>query len=100
MTIGGEEVWTWLKKAPLPVVLSLCLTSFTVLATWLYAVEGEQAKQAVAVAEAKKDAEQAKKAAEGMDAKLEKANEKLDKLLEAVIEMKAEQKAAKKKEKQ
>jgi len=99
MTIGGEAVWDWLKKAPLPVVLSLCLSSFSVLATWLYAVESEQGKQAVAVAEAKKDAEQAKKAADSMDAKLEKANEKLDKLLEAVIEMKAEQKAAKKEKK-
>jgi hypothetical protein len=95
MSFVNSETWAWFKTAPLPVVLSICLTSFTVLGTWSYAIEQKQAADSTKVAVAAEKAEQAAKAAEKAEQKLDKANEKLDKLLEIVAEVKAEQKSKK-----
>jgi hypothetical protein len=86
MTIGGEAIWDWLKKAPLPVVLALCLSSTGLLGTWLWAVDKEQSEQKTAVAVA---AEQAKTAADTA----KKMDEKLDKVLEAVLAIQLQQAA-------
>lgn len=95
MTVGGEAIWDWLKKAPLPVVLAISLSSTLVLGSWLWAVDGKagDAAQAAAVASESKRA---------VEQRVQKMDEKLDKLLEVVLELKAEKKvadeAAKKKE--
>lgn len=93
----NSETWEWLKTAPLPVVLSICLTSFSLVGSYAYSIDKAaqkhvvEEKATVAVA-----AEQAKTAAEiarNMDGKI-------DKLLEAVLKMQAEREAEKaKKEK-
>ena len=93
----NSETWAWIKTAPLPVVLSICLSSFTVLGSWSYAIEKKQAEDSTKVALAAQKAEQAAAAAEKAEQKLDKANEKLDKLLEIVAEVKAEPKAKKEK---
>lgn len=97
MSFVNTETWAWFKTAPLPVVLSICLTSFTVLATWSYAIEKRQAENSTKVAVAVEQAAQAKAAADSADKKMDKANEKLDKLLEAVLTIQAEAKAKKEK---
>lgn len=87
MTIGGELIWDWLRKAPLPVVLAISLSLSAAIGTWVYAVDATAttaAKDAAVAVEGKR--EQARR--------LEKIDEKLDKLLEAVVELRAEQKKA------
>lgn len=96
MKLISDESWNWLKTAPLPVVLSMCLTSFSILGAWLWSVEKAQAQQKTEVAVAVEQAKQAQQSATKAEQKLDKANEKLDKLLEAVVSMKA---AAEEKEK-
>jgi hypothetical protein len=86
MTLISDDTWKWLKGAPLPVVLSMCLTSSSVLAAWVYAVEKEQEAQKAPIAVAAEQAKTAVEIAKGLDAKI-------DKLLEIVLEMKAEKKA-------
>jgi hypothetical protein len=88
MTFINDDTWKWLKTAPLPVVLSMCLTSSGILATWLYAVDKEQSEQRAAVAVAAEQAKTAAEIAKGMDAKV-------DRLLVIVLEMQAEKKAEK-----
>lgn len=91
MSFINSETWAWFKTAPLPVVLSICCSSFVVLGSYAYSIDEaaqkhvSEEKAAVAVA-----AEQAKTAAEiakGMDGKL-------DKLLGIVLKMEAEKAAA------
>ena len=81
-----DETWKWLRTAPLPVVLSICLTTSGGLATWLWAVDKEQSEQKADVAVA---AEQAKTAADTA----KKMDEKLDKVLEAVLAIQLQQAA-------
>ena len=95
-----NETWEWVKTAPLPVVLSICLTSFTMVGSYAYSIDKaaqeheKEERAAVAVA-----AEQAKTAAEVAKA----MDGKIDKLLQIVIRMEAEKaaedKAAKKEKK-
>lgn len=93
----NSETWEWFKTAPLPVVLSLCLTSFMVLGSYAYSLDKKQQEQKVTVEVAVAKAEQAEQSAERSENKLDKANEKLDKLLEAVLTIQAEAKAKKEK---
>ena len=99
MTLPTEETWKWLRQAPLPVVLSICLLSSTILGSWVYAVEQKQNEQKTAVAVAAEKAAVAAETAKRAEDKLDKANDKLDQLLEAVIRVKAELDASKKKAK-
>jgi maleate cis-trans isomerase len=85
-----EVTWEWLKTAPLPVVLSLCLTSFMVLGSYAWSIDNEVKEQKAVVAVA---AEKAKVAAE-VAIKIE---EKLDKVLELVSHIAIEQAVAKSK---
>jgi len=84
--VTTDETWKWLRTAPLPVVLSICLTTSGGLATWLWAVDKEQDEQKATVAVA---AEQAKTAADTA----KKMDEKLDKVLEAVLAIQLQQAA-------
>ncbi len=97
MSFINSETWAWFKTAPLPVVLSICLSSFGILATWSYANEKKIAEQKAKVEVAVAAASAAKDASERAEDKMDKANEKLDKLLEGVLKLQAE--AAAKKEK-
>ena len=95
-----NETWEWVKTAPLPVVLSICLTSFTLVGSYAYSIDKAQQRHAVeekaAVAVAAEQAKTAAEIAKGMDGKI-------DKLLQIVIRMEAdkaaEDKAAKKEKK-
>lgn len=89
MTIGGEAVWDWLKKAPLPVVLAISLSSTVFLAGWLYAVDDK-------ASEAAKDAAVAASAKVAEARRVEKMDEKIDTLLKIVLEIQAEKAAEKK----
>lgn len=80
----NTETWAWFKTAPLPVVLSICLTSFTVLGTYAWSIDEKVSEQKAVVAVA---AEKAKVAAE-VAIKIE---EKLDKVLELVSHIAIEQ---------
>jgi hypothetical protein len=89
MTIGGEDIWNWLRKAPLPVVLAISLSSTLLLSGWIWAVEGKAADAATA-------AQVAQESKRDQSRRIEKIDEKLDKLLEAVVELKAVSKEEKK----
>lgn len=92
----NTETWAWFKTAPLPVVLSICMSSFLILGSYAWSIDNEVKAQktdvAVAAERAKVAAEKAKDAAETT----KRVEEKIDKLLEAVIEIKVEKKKEKK----
>ncbi len=95
----NSETWEWFKTAPLPVVLSICRSSFTILGTYAYSLDQAQQKHiaeekaSVAVA-----AEQARTAAETAK-RVENKIDKLTEVLQAVAIEQAVAKAEKKKEK-
>jgi len=80
----NSEMWEWLKTAPLPVVLAICLTSFAVLGTYAWSIDGKVGEQKTVVAVA---AERARVAAEVSV----RIDEKLDKVLELVSHIAIEQ---------
>lgn len=95
MTIPANPIatlWQWVARAPLPVVLAFVL----VLASWVWAIDNEQANQkataAVAAVEAKNAAARASDAA----ASAKRVEDKLDKLLEIVLKEQAEKAAEEK----
>lgn len=93
----NEETKKWLISAPLPVVMSLCLSSFMVLGTYAWSIDSEVKQQktdiAVAAERAKVAAEKAKDAADTT----RRVEDKIDKLIEAMLETKAIEKAKKEK---
>jgi len=72
------DVWSWLRTAPLPVVLAFTL----LLAGWVWAVEDKIDKKAIEQAAMQQKLEDAAKM-------LDKADQKLDKLLEVVTQLSA-----------
>ena len=89
----SNETWSWIRTAPLPVVLAISLSMSGMLATWVWAVEKEQGQQATAVAVATVEAHNAVMVANRLDDKLEKANKKLDDLLEVILSIRASEMA-------
>jgi hypothetical protein len=73
MTAYLEDLWAWLKTAPLPVVIALNL----VLGAWVYGIAG--------------DAQIARADAAAAARQINRMDDKLDKLLEAVADLRAEQ---------
>lgn len=71
-----EDLWGWLKTAPLPVVLAITIA----LGGWVYAIAADQ------------KVEHAK--AEGVAKQVDRMDDKLDRLLQAVADLSAEQRAA------
>jgi hypothetical protein len=72
-----EDMWKWLGTAPLPVVLTICLTCTGALAGWVWVVAAEVGSQATVVAVAAEQAATAQKVAG-------KSDDKLDRLLVGV----------------
>jgi hypothetical protein len=97
MSFLSSDTWAWLKTAPLPVVLSLCFTSFTLVGSYAYSIDKAQQehvaaeKAVVAVA-----AEQAKVAAETAR-RVEDKIDKLANMLDQVILERAVAKAKREK---
>ena len=98
----NSETWEWFKTAPLPVVLSMCLSSFVILGSYSWSIDKDVKKQDTVVkvaveqtAHAVKDAEAAAAAATRVEAKIDKLTE----LVQSVIVEQAVVKAEKKKEK-
>jgi len=87
----NTETWAWFKTAPLPVVLSICLTSFMILGTWSYAIDKRQAEDSTKVAVAVERSTVAAAAAERAEAKLDKANQKLDDLLAVILTIRGQE---------
>lgn len=92
------DIWAWLKKAPLPVVMASCLIGVSISITYARnasadAVETAQVAKDRAV-EAKNDAATAKTDAARVEQTVRTMNEKLDKLIEAVGELRGELRAA------
>lgn len=96
MSFINSETWAWLKTAPLPVVLSICMTSFLVLASYAYSIDKDVQEQKAQVVVAKAAADKAKDAADTA----RRVEDKIDKLTELVQQVVVEQAVAKaKKEK-
>lgn len=91
--MNRDAIWKWLSAAPLPVVLSICLTTTGTLAGWVWVVAGEQATQKAAVAVAVEQAKDAKEnIADTRDA-LGSIDAKIDRLIQAVADLQAADKA-------
>lgn len=98
MSFINGETWAWFKTAPLPVVLSLCMSSFLVLGSYAYSIDKDVQEQKAQVVVAKAAADKAREAAEAA----RRVEDKIDKLTELVQQVVIEQavaKAEKKKEK-
>lgn len=98
-SFGREELWAWLKSAPLPVVLTICLTTSGGLTAWVWALS-ERVSASTATAQlAVEKAETAKSLAADGDDRLTRMDGKLDRLLVAVTELKTAEAARERKEK-
>lgn len=86
--IDKDAVWEWLKTAPLPVVLMICLSTTGVLAGWMWAIAGEVKDQKAVIAVAAEQALVAKTITE-------KSDDKLDMLLIGMAELRLEVSALK-----
>lgn len=94
----NSEMWEWFKTAPLPVVLSICVSSFLILGSYAYSIDKDVQEQKAAVVVAKVAADRAEDAA----ATAKRVEDKIDRLTELVQQVVIEQavaKAEKKKEK-
>lgn len=72
MSAYFDDLWSWLKTAPLPVVLAINL----ILGGWVYSIASDQ------------HVDQAR--AEGVAKQVDRIDAKMDKLLDAVSDLKAE----------
>lgn len=87
-----DEMWRWLASAPLPVVLSICLTTTGALGSWVWALNSDIGAQKVAVAVAVEQAAAADRHTQSITNRLERIEDKLDQLIDAVAELKAKEK--------
>lgn len=91
MSFINSETWAWLKTAPLPVVLSICMTSFFILGSYAYSIDKDVQQQKADVVVAKAAAEKAKDAADTA----RRVEDKIDKLTDMVQQVVIEQAVAK-----
>lgn len=77
-----DDLKTWLKAAPLPVVLSICLTTTGAISTWVWAVAGEVREQRAAVAVAAEQGKAAVRSSQNVESRLTRLEDKLDRLVE------------------
>lgn len=79
-----DELKAWLKAAPLPVVLLICLTTTGAMGSWVWAVAGEVREQKAAVAVAAEQGKAAVRASQNVENRLARVEDKLDRLMEIV----------------
>lgn len=90
MTIPSRaEIWQWLGSAPLPVVLSICLSTSGMLAGWVWAVAAEVRIQQTVAAVAAVKADAANTTAVAVETRLSRMESKLDRLLDKVARIEA-----------
>lgn len=88
MSDQNEALWKWLKTAPLPVVLTICLSTTGALAGWVWAVADDLANQRAIVAVAAEQARTAKENQAKLETQLSEFDKKIDKVLAAIVELK------------
>lgn len=79
-----DDLKVWLKAAPLPVVLLICLTTTGAISTWVWAVAGEVREQRAAVAVAAEQGQAAVRSSQNIESRLTRLETKLDRLMEIV----------------
>lgn len=91
------DIWAWIKKAPLPVVMASCLIGVSISIGYAHNASAGAAQEAQAAkekaTEAKNEAATAKSDAERAEEAVKTISEKIDKLIEAVGELKGEVRA-------
>jgi hypothetical protein len=85
----NDDLWKWIRQAPLPVVLAISLTGFGAMSTWVWAVGNEVAAAKAESAVAAEKAANAERNSRRAEDKMDEANRMLNKLLEAVAAIQA-----------
>src|SRR5688500_19800495 len=89
--LGHREAFRhWLNTAPLPVVLSITITAFSVLGSWVWVIAGDVRNQQTLTAVAAEKALAAHTASVAVEARLVRMEDKLDHILGTVAELTAE----------
>lgn len=79
-----DDLKAWLKAAPLPVVLLICLATTGAMGSWVWAVAAEVDEQKAKVAVAAAEGRAAVRAAQNVENRLARVEDKLDRLMEIV----------------